>query len=90
MKEDIIKKIFIAFLKRENIYEKYCIAMRNANCNIDEIFNGEIRFAFSGYFQWDKTKEGSLFWSGISNKWKKICIKMKFLKESLYDYSLPF
>ena len=86
MNSDMQRKVFIAFLKHEQIYDKYIHAMKNSNHNMNDIWGLSLPYAFSGYFSWSTTKEGHVFWNKISDKWQKICTKLKLSNNCL----LPF
>lgn len=72
-----IKNKFIDFLKENRAYKQFIQNIPNQdNKDIDLFYLKNIKkgpsFLISGAFEWNRTKEGILFWGNLSEKWENI------------------
>lgn len=79
-------KIFIRFLKKQKIYDKFffyassktAIHLREMNKRKKDVFefiNDELNnqgYVINRAFVWDKTEEGYLYWLRIYDEWEQI------------------
>jgi hypothetical protein len=79
-------KIFISFLKQNNLLDKYNEAIEtqypNLNSRIKHTKTRPVRNYVLASFLWDNTKEGFFFWEDISEKWANIVNSLKELFEN--------
>ena len=70
------KKLFIRFLKENNIYSSYTNNLKIIT--VDDIVKKAMKVASSSEifssFPWRSTKEGFDFWDNLSTEWMKLII----------------
>lgn len=85
MKQNHKLKLFIRFLKKNNIYNTFFANCHSNNGlysrarykyeNVIEFIDTELKdrgYLINKPFTWDETEEGYMFWCSIYNKWEKI------------------
>ena len=74
LKENNIYKLFLKYLKESNLNEH----MLNGNRTIDSLVNTIVEYDFKSFneiilaFKWKETKENWEFWAAFNNKWLKV------------------
>lgn len=85
------KRKFIAFLKKNGIYEKWIYNIKDQNpltnyawwnCFADRIYENKCYEGINHAFTWADTKDGHEFWSFYNIEWKRIvgngkCFRMQ-------------
>ena len=77
-------KLFLYFLKQNNIVEEYKHNFRHANSGnmLSWLENNLYNDFLYEVFTWEETEEGYWFWAGVQNKWfsfrTDLIIKLKF------------
>lgn len=75
------RKIFISFLKRNNIFESFKENFIECHNDIGMFNNIRINeFTISSAFSWSKTPEGYAYWSEISCLWSNYCDKIDLME----------
>lgn len=87
MNDKAIIKLFLRFLKKENIYAKvkhynHIYGFTNSNIILDKLDEHMHcdEFWLCLLFHWRKTKEGGEYWTNYAIKWSKIVNDIKTLK----------
>ena len=89
---NIWRKLFFAFLKKNDIYEKWIHNLLNGhpmddikwwNCFNKKLYGNNCGRAIICAFCWCETKEGFDFWSELNHKWSDY--RIETMKTGFYD-----
>ena len=75
-----IVDLFIEFLKKEGVFEKYLANAKSVSNNVEDLKRFLKDFNICDYpflgFSWRDSEEGFDFWNGIAEKWNNYVMEL--------------